>query len=160
MASSQAPADIKTAIETTLRAFIAAYKDSAAENNAALINRDVTADCTRQLLPASLLEFFGAPPDHLVDNNEYERLTANDLEAGGAQRSSILDLIIDAAGRKAAFRTVTDMVFKDGETLVMEHCWFLYFTEDGSKVKKVVEFCDADSVKKLMARVNGGGENA
>ncbi|RMJ20025.1 hypothetical protein CDV36_000248 [Fusarium kuroshium] len=152
MASSQNSADLRKAIEETTRGFIAAYKDGAEENKPAIINRNVADGCTRHLLPASLLKALGAPPDFVIDNAEYERLFAQDLEVGGVQRSDISNLTIDVEARKAAATTVTDMVCKDGETIVMEHSWFLSFNGDGSKVTKVVEFCDAESVHRLMAK--------
>jgi hypothetical protein len=36
-----------------------------------------------------------------------------------------------------------------GESYQAELAWFLYFNEDGSKVKKVVEFCDKDVILKM-----------
>lgn len=152
MASGQDSASLRKAIETTTRGFIAAYKDGAEEDNPAIINRNVADGCTRHLLPASLLKALGAPPDFVIDNAEYERLFAQDLEVGGVQRSDISNLTIDVEARKAAATTVTDMVCKDEETIIMEHSWFLSFNEDGSKVAKVVEFCDAESVHRLMAK--------
>ncbi|KAJ3530483.1 hypothetical protein NM208_g9312 [Fusarium decemcellulare] len=128
-------AEIRKTIEASLRHFILAYKDAAEQNDASLVNRNTTPDCTRHLLPVSLCTSLGAPADFVIDNAEYERLTAEDLLIGGA-----------------SCMTSSDMVFHDGEVLVMEHTWALDFTEDGSKVKKVVEFCDQDSVHKLMAK--------
>ncbi|KAH7130959.1 hypothetical protein EDB81DRAFT_859620 [Dactylonectria macrodidyma] len=153
MTTSQTSADLKKVIEETPTAFILSYKDGAEQNDPAVINRNTTPDCTRHLLPVSLAVSLGAPADFVIDNAEYQRLFASDLKVGGVQKSVISNLIIDVEARKAAASTVSDMVFKDGEVLVMEHSWFLDFTEDGSKVKKVVEFCDSDSVHKLMAKV-------
>jgi hypothetical protein len=156
MASSQA--EIRSTIEATIRDFIGAYKDGAAQNDPSIINRNVAAQCTRHLLPASLVQALGAPADFVIDNEEYQRLFANDLKVGGVQRCTLSNLVIDVTARKAAATTVADMVCKDGETIVMEHSWFLDFSEDGSKVTKVVEFCDPDGVHKLMAKI--GGETA
>ncbi|KAH7118590.1 hypothetical protein B0J13DRAFT_569432 [Dactylonectria estremocensis] len=158
--TSQTPADLKKTIEETLRAFILSYKDGAEQNDPAIINRNTTADCTRHLLPASLAKALGAPADFVIDNAEYQRLFASDLKVGGVQKSVISNLTIDAEAKKAAASTVSDMVFKDGEVLVMEHSWFLDFTDDGSKVKKAVEFCDSDSVHKLMAKVGEARQGA
>ncbi|KAM0424507.1 hypothetical protein ACHAPT_010221 [Fusarium lateritium] len=160
MASNQDSAGIRKAIEATTRGFIAAYKDGAIENDPAIINRNVDPSCTRHLLPASLLKALGAPLDYVIGNDEYEKLFAQDLEVGGVERSDISNLTIDVEARKAAAATVTDMVCKDGETIVMEHSWFLSFNEDGSKVTKVVEFCDAESVHRLMAKSKGGAPKA
>ncbi|KAF5005496.1 hypothetical protein FDECE_8074 [Fusarium decemcellulare] len=144
--------EIRKTIEASLRHFILAYKDAAEQNDASLVNRNTTPDCTRHLLPVSLCTSLGAPADFVIDNAEYERLTAEDLLIGGVKRSDISHVVIDVEARKASCMTSSDMVFHDGEVLVMEHTWALDFTDDGSRVKKVVEFCDQDSVHKLMAK--------
>ena len=60
--------------------------------------------------------------------------------------------------------TKADMVFKDGETIVMEHAWILDFSEDGRKVVSVVEFCDQVATRKMVAKVYpgrfGGGDSS
>ncbi|KAL6408783.1 hypothetical protein AUP68_07729 [Ilyonectria robusta] len=160
MTTSQTPTDLRKIIGETLRAFIFAYKDGGEQNDPAIINRDVTADCTRHLLPASLATSLGAPADFVISNDEYQKLFAADLKAGSVQKIVISNLTVDVEARKAAATTVSDMVFKDGETIVMEHSWILDFTEDGSKVKKVIEFCDPTSVHQMLAKVHAGDQEA
>jgi hypothetical protein len=36
-----------------------------------------------------------------------------------------------------------------GEVYAAEQAWVLYFTEDGTKVEKVIEFCDKDVILKM-----------
>ncbi|KIL94230.1 hypothetical protein FAVG1_02792 [Fusarium avenaceum] len=150
MPSSQ---ELRSAIEHTTRQFLGAYKDAGEKNDPAIINRDVTDSCKRYFLPAGVLELYGAPADSALDNAAYEQGMAKDLEKGRVTRTQVFNLAVDTESRKSAATTITDMTFKDGDSVVMEHSWVLDFNEDGSKVSNVVEFCDMDGLRKMFAKV-------
>lgn len=59
------------------------------------------------------------------------------------------NLIIDTEARRAAFTSIAEVQANNGEMYPAELAWFLYFNEDGSKVKKVVEFCDKDVILRM-----------
>ncbi|WYZ35720.1 hypothetical protein EsH8_X_000367 [Colletotrichum jinshuiense] len=140
--------------EATIKSFLESYTDGASQNDPSIINRDVTPDCTRHLLPGSMLKAFGMPPDFGISTDAYEKNFAKDIRAFSVHDNVISNLVIDAETRKAAFTSVSKIVFKDGsESLALEFSWFLDFNEDGSKVKKVIEFCDKDSVVIVHAKV-------
>ncbi|KAM0431981.1 hypothetical protein ACHAQK_009896 [Fusarium lateritium] len=144
---------LRTVIEHTTRQFLGAYKDAGEKNDPTIINRDVTDSCKRYFLPAGVLKLFGAPADSALDTAAYEEAMAKDLERGQVIRTQVFNLAVDTEARKSAATTITDMVFKDGDTVVMEHSWVLDFNEDGSKVSNVVEFCDMDGLRKMFAKV-------
>ncbi|KAM0257544.1 hypothetical protein ACHAPA_011668 [Fusarium lateritium] len=144
---------LRTVIEHTTRQFLGAYKDAGEKNDPTIINRDVTDSCKRYFLPAGVLKLFGAPADSALDTAAYEEAMAKDLERGRVIRTQVFNLAVDTEARKSAATTITDMVFKDGDTVVMEHSWVLDFNEDGSKVSNVVEFCDMDGLRKMFAKV-------
>jgi len=45
---------LRQRMEATARAFLCAYEEGSVQNDASIINHNVTADCTRYLLPASV----------------------------------------------------------------------------------------------------------
>jgi hypothetical protein len=45
--------------------------------------------------------------------------------------------------------SIADMHAFSGESYPAELTWFLYFNEDGSIVKKVVEFCVKDVILRM-----------
>ncbi|KAF5023418.1 hypothetical protein F66182_4518 [Fusarium sp. NRRL 66182] len=149
--------ELRRSIENTVRQFISAYQEAGEQNDPSLINRDVDPDCTREFLPEALLDFFGAPPGWASDNDAYEKATANDLRVGRVKRATLSNLTIDTEALKAAGTSVAEMDLKDGETIIMEHAWVFDLNEDGSKITKVVEFCDQDAVRKFMAKVYPNG---
>ncbi|KAJ4251371.1 hypothetical protein NW762_011352 [Fusarium torreyae] len=149
--------DLRKTIERTTRSFLDAYKEVGEKNDPTIINRDVTGDCKRYFLPASAVEFLGLPPGYACDNAAYEAGMARDIKKGIVKRTVISNLTIDTEARKSAVTSISDMVFKDGETISMEHSWVFDFNEDGSKITNVIEFCDLDSLRKMVGKVYPDG---
>jgi hypothetical protein len=142
MASSPSSTNLRERIEATARAFLSAYEEGAAQDNASIINRDVTADCTRYLLPAAVPQAFGLSADFFFDTTKYQETFAKDIKVLKFRNNIIANLVIDTEARRAAFTSIADVHVNSGESYPAELAWFLYFNEDGSKVRKVIEFCD------------------
>jgi hypothetical protein len=154
MASQISTSNLREQIEATARAFLSAFEEGAAQDDASIINRDVTEDCTRHLLPASVTKAFGMAVDTVIDTPTFQDLFRNDIKVLNFKDNIMSNLIIDTEARRAAFTAAAEVyVRRSGETYSSEGAWFLYFNEDGSKVKKVVEFCDKDALLKMASDV-------
>jgi hypothetical protein len=149
MALTLSSSDLREHIETTTRAFLSAFEEGAACGDASIINRDVTADCTRHLLPASVPQAFGLPAGFSFDTTSFQEIFARDIKVLAFKNNIISDLVIDTETRRAAFTAVAEVHTHSGESYSVEQAWFLYFNEDGSKVNKVVEFCDKDAILRM-----------
>jgi hypothetical protein len=154
MASVPSTTNLKERIEITARAFLSAFEEGAARGDASLINRDVTFDCTRHLLPENVTKAFGLAMDACFDTATFQTLFGNDIRVLNFKDNVMSNLVIDVEARRAAF-TAKAYVFvrSSGKTYPSEAAWFLYFNEDGSKVKKVVEFCDKDALLEMASDV-------
>ncbi|OJJ70112.1 hypothetical protein ASPBRDRAFT_130277 [Aspergillus brasiliensis CBS 101740] len=141
--------NLRLCIEATARAFLSAYEEGSVRNDASIINRNVTADCTRYLLPSSVPHAFGLPADFFFDTAKYQETFAKDIKVLKFTNNIMANLIIDTEARRAAFTSVAEVHANNGETYRAEIAWFLYFNEDGSKVKRVVEFCDKDVILRM-----------
>lgn len=148
-----ASADLRKTMEATAREFFSSYQAGAVHNDPSLVNRSVTPDCKRYLLPQSMLRAVGIPLDFAFDNETYQSEFAKDLTIGSVQKHDVANLVIDVEARRLAATTTAYMHFKVGEkeTLMLEFSWFFDFNEDGSKITKVVEFTDGDAVQKMVA---------
>lgn len=146
-------ATLRQSIEHTARQFFAAYVETGEKNDPSIINRDVDEGCKRYYRPLSLCDFFGVPGDWSHDNKAYEHGIANNLTKGSLKTCEVSNMTIDVDVRRAAATTQSDMVFKDGESFVMEHAWILDFNEDGTKIVKVVEFCDQLATRRMVTKV-------
>ncbi|OQE12821.1 hypothetical protein PENFLA_c062G09776 [Penicillium flavigenum] len=146
---SPSSANLRERIEATARAFLSAYEEGGSQGDASIINRDVTADCTRHLIPASVPQAFGLPADFFFDTTKYQEAFAKDIKVLKFKNNILANLVIDTESRRAAFTSIADVHPINGDSYQAELAWFLYFTEDGSKVKKVVEFCDKDVILRM-----------
>ncbi|KAI4648137.1 hypothetical protein J4E93_004548 [Alternaria ventricosa] len=154
MALTPSTTKLREQIEATARAFLSAFEEGATQSNASIINRDVTADCTRHLLPASVPKAFGLATDSFFDTTSFQDVFGNDIKVLLFKDNIMSNLIIDTEARRAAFTAKADVyVRSSGETYTSEAAWFLYLNEDGSKVNKVVEFCEKDALLKMASDV-------
>ncbi|KAH9203246.1 hypothetical protein DL95DRAFT_399524 [Leptodontidium sp. 2 PMI_412] len=153
MASSSPSMSLRERIKTTTRAFLSAFEEGATHNDPSIINRDVTADCTRHLLPASVPQAFSLPVDFSFGTTEFQEAFAKDIKVLEFRNNIMANLVIDTEARRAAFTSIAEVHAKNGESYSCEQAWVLYFNEDGSKVKKVIEFCDKDVIVKMANTV-------
>ncbi|KAI7760596.1 hypothetical protein LZL87_009480 [Fusarium oxysporum] len=145
MASSQTN-DIKSAIEATVKSYLTSFIDARTQNNPSLVNRDLTSDCARSMIPSTLGGGF------TMTNDAYLHVFTEGLKVGAMHKNTISDLIIDIEARKAAVTTVAELVFNNGEELKLDFSWFLHFNEDGDKICKIVEYVDSDTFKSIKGR--------
>ncbi|RGP79046.1 hypothetical protein FLONG3_2952 [Fusarium longipes] len=143
--------DIKQNIEATVRSYVASFVDARAENNPQLVNRNTSSDCLRSMLP-SILGGGGT-----MGNEAYETVFTQGLQAGGMDANNITDLVIDVNARKAAVTSVADMVFL-GEKSTMDFSWFLHLNEDGTKIKRIIEFVDSLGFSRLQQKMAGAAK--
>ncbi|KAF9784193.1 hypothetical protein IL306_008121 [Fusarium sp. DS 682] len=154
MASPQTN-DVKTTIEATVKSYLTSFIDARTQNNPSLVNRDVTLDCTRSMLPSPLGGGF------TMTNDAYLQVFTEGLKVGGMHKNTISDLIVDVDARKAAVTTVAELVFNNGEELKLDFSWFLHFNDHGDRICKIVEFVDSDTFKSIKGReeeLSGEGE--
>jgi hypothetical protein len=149
MSSTPSVSALRARIETTARALLSGYEEGSSQQDASIINRDVASDCRRFLLPASVPATFGLPADFYFDTVKYQETFANDIKRLAFKSNVMSNLVIDTETRRAAFTSVADVETRAGEKYQAEMAWTLYFNKDGSKVEKVVEFCDKDVVLRM-----------
>ncbi|KAI3336321.1 hypothetical protein HD806DRAFT_1878 [Xylariaceae sp. AK1471] len=150
---------LRETIEATTRECILSYEAASnASKNASMISRSLSPSCSRLIVPQNFLASMGAPePDRAFPNGEYESLFASDLKAthfpsGG---TTILDLTIDETAKRSAARTSHVIEFSDGEKMTLEFAWFFELLDDGTKVKRIVEFCDPGMSRKHFEKIQG-----
>ncbi|KAL0935765.1 uncharacterized protein CTRU02_210356 [Colletotrichum truncatum] len=150
MASTTSSKDIRQSIKATTEAFLASFEDSATQGDAAIINRNVTPDCTRSILPLAVSEVFGLPAGFSIDNATFQEIFAQHIKALKFRNGVMSNLVIDTEARCAAFTAYHDVVVAKSEESYFYECSFtLYFNENGSKIRKVVEFLDKDGTVRM-----------
>jgi hypothetical protein len=79
----------------------------------------------------------------------FQAAFAKDMKVLRFENNVISNLAIDVEAYSTAFTSVAKVRPNKGEEYECEQAWFLYFNEDGSKVKRVVEFCDKDVILRM-----------
>lgn len=151
--------DLRSTLENTARRFLEAYKEVGEANDPSIINRDVTEDCQRHFLPKGVMELFGAPNGGPCDNATYEAALTRDMAKSKFTKTDIANLVIDTEARKAAMTSITQIRYHDGESHELEHSWVLDFNEGGTKISNVIEFCDMDTLRRMVGKVYNQEEN-
>ena len=84
-----------------------------------------------------------------MDTTQYQELFAKGMKALKFTKNTMANLVIDTEARRASFTSFAEVHPRNAEWYTSEQAWVLYFDEDGAKVKKVVEFCDKDTILKM-----------
>jgi hypothetical protein len=130
-------ADLAEKIEATTKALFQSYVDCSVKKDASLCSAHLTSDCRRYIGPPQFLASVGAPPNLSFGIEEYTAHMAANESVWTVTSTAIDNLTIDVARRKAAATTVMTGAFVNGDKISKPQCWFLDFTEDGSKISKV-----------------------
>ncbi|KAM0205823.1 hypothetical protein ACHAQI_008826 [Fusarium lateritium] len=136
--------DIKANIEATVNSYLATFIDAKPQNDPSLVNRNTTPDCIRQMLPTSL------SGGGSMNNEDYEKVFTQGMSFAAMKKNIASDMIIDVDARKASVTAVAELEKSGGDTFSLDFAWFLHLTEDGSKIKKIVEFVDSDTFKVMQ----------
>ncbi|KAG4443187.1 hypothetical protein IFR05_001329 [Cadophora sp. M221] len=151
-ASNPSSTNLRERMEATVQSFLSAYEEGGVNDDASIINRDVTPECTRHLLPASVPHAFGLSKDFFFDTETYQETYAKDIKVLKFRNFNSANLVIDTNARRASFTSIATVQPSGEDSYLAEAAWFLYFNQDGSKVEKVVEFCDKDVLLRMASK--------
>ncbi|KAM0336734.1 hypothetical protein ACHAPQ_003886 [Fusarium lateritium] len=143
MTSTQ-DSDIKANIEATVNSYLATFIEAKAQNDPSLVNRNTTPDCIRQMLPTSL------SGGGSMNNEDYEKVFTQGMSFAAMKKNTASDMIIDVDARKASVTAVAELEKTGGDAFSLDFAWFLHLNEDGSKIKKIVEFVDSETFKVMQ----------
>jgi hypothetical protein len=101
------------------------------------------------MLPASIPQAFELPPGFSFDKTTFQGLFAKDIKVFKFGNNIMSNLVIDTEARRAAFTSLADVHTHHGDSYIVEQAWILYSNEDGSKIRKVVDFCDKDAILRM-----------
>jgi hypothetical protein len=145
---------IKTTLQSTITSYLAALDGAFAARSTAAIDATKTADCTFSLAPASFLRAAGLPPDLAMPNGAWNAHLQSQFGAVRSVRVELLGApVVDEAARAAVVHHRNHVVLADGREATLENAVFLYFSEDGTRVARIVEFTDPVATKEYMAMI-------
>ncbi|KAK3374832.1 hypothetical protein B0H63DRAFT_257196 [Podospora didyma] len=140
-------------IENTIKEYFASKLEFFDTKSSAQSSRTQTEDCNFSLAPASFHRELGIPAGFALSNTAWDEHVLGQLPLLHTAQSERLETVIDAAARKAVVHVRNEMVLKDGNKATVENALFFYFIDDGTKIKKIVEFTDVVETKRYLGLV-------
>lgn len=136
-----------------MRSFIRSYEDALRQTKPSLLSQVTSPDCLRTTAPAAFVRSVGQDPAATMDNEVYAEHMAGQLAIMEDGRCVILSTCVDTAKKSAVARVEHHCKLPGKDSLCVEFCWFLDFTEDGKAIKKIVQFVDSQTIFKFMQMV-------
>ncbi|KAK4502298.1 hypothetical protein PRZ48_005723 [Zasmidium cellare] len=135
--------------ETAARAFLESYNQAFATRDAKCLSRTLTPDCKRDFAPPSLVELIPSLAKGL-SVAEFEKVEGANIANHDVYVNRIRDMTVDERERKVVIFTNRHAVYKDGREINIPQVNTLWMTEDGMKVKRVLQFLDSLLAKNVM----------
>ncbi|GAP87479.1 hypothetical protein SAMD00023353_2600730 [Rosellinia necatrix] len=133
---------LRRAIEANTKEFLTSPRVAAERNDPTVLSRTLTQDCRRKIVPASFMLSIGVTnPNQGFTNEQAQQAFSENIKVSSVESIDVHRLCVDEAARASAACTGTVLLFRDGERLRLETAWFLDFVDDGSRIKRIVEFC-------------------
>ncbi|KAI0449314.1 hypothetical protein F5B21DRAFT_494637 [Xylaria acuta] len=152
--------DFRSVLQRTIDTFL--------ENNMlALKNKDISLfsialseDCVRMYRPLSLIRRYPQFFKPELKNADYEAQMKIEMQTMREVSQKITRTVIDTAQRRASIHSEQTVVTFDGHSEnIVEVIWDLDFTEDGTKISRVLEIVDTYEstriIEEMLSKATG-----
>lgn len=144
---------LRKILEESALTFFHNYEAASLADDATIVSRGLSADCVRKFQPPSFCQAMGYPVDGEISNSIYQGRIAQGMKAWTAKKTDILHLTIDVEARRVAAQTHISGEWKTGEDAELDFAWFLYFSDDGKEIVRVIEYMDSPPVKEYYGKI-------
>ncbi|KAK4213901.1 hypothetical protein QBC37DRAFT_315465 [Rhypophila decipiens] len=145
--------NLRDILQETTAAFIDNNTQAVKQKDPSLFSAILTEDCIRSYRPKSFVarypEFFKSQ----ITNADYEAQMQLDLQTMKDVTQNVTRTLIDTTERAAVIWTEQTITMPDGSTKSVEVIWDLSFTQDGTRVKRILEFVDTWESTKVLETV-------
>jgi hypothetical protein len=145
--------NLRKTLEESATLFFHNYEDASLHNDANIVSRGLATKCIRKFQPPTFLQALGYPVDFKITNSVYQGRIEEGMRAWTAQKTEILHLTIDVEERRVAAQTTVSGKWRDGEDVQLHFAWFLYFSEDGKEIVRVIEYMDSPPTKAYYVKI-------
>jgi hypothetical protein len=152
-----ADSDLRATLQSTIDTFLDNNTRAVRQQDPSLLSAALTADCLHLLRPRSFVHRYPQFIKPQLTNAEYEAQKAVEFRTMKDVHQKVTRTVIDTDARAAvvwvemSISTAAE-VGGDGQgvVVVVEVLWDLSFTEDGKKVRQVLEFVDTYESSKML----------
>ncbi|OKL60624.1 hypothetical protein UA08_04084 [Talaromyces atroroseus] len=148
-----ATSTLRKTLEESATAFFHSYEDASRANDASIVSRGMTENCTRKFQPPTFCQAMGYPEDVEIPSSVYQGRIAQGMQHWTATKTEILHLTVDVDARQVAAQTAVSGKWSDGEDVKLHFAWFLYFSDDGTQISRVIEYMDSPPTKAYYGKI-------
>ncbi|KAM0816005.1 putative SnoaL-like domain-containing protein [Seiridium cardinale] len=143
-------ADFRAILQKTADIFVENNTLAVKRRDASLFSAILTDDCVRIYRPLSFLERYHQFFKKEITNADYEAHMGIELQTMQEVSQKVTRSSIDTTQRRATLWTEQTITTTDQSKKVVEMIWDLEFTEDGTRVKQILEFVDSYESSQLL----------
>ncbi|KAI1105756.1 hypothetical protein F4804DRAFT_303433 [Jackrogersella minutella] len=149
-------AELYAVMEATLMEFLENYLIAVRTKDVSSLSATLTPECTRHLKPANFVTAY--PFIKAVETNaDYEARMAPELALMEDTHHKVLNYVVDPVRRTASAYSEHWTKLANQEPTSIEICWYVDFTEDGSKISRIVEFIDTAAATRMVEELMNKG---
>ncbi|KAM7190977.1 hypothetical protein V8F20_009515 [Naviculisporaceae sp. PSN 640] len=137
-----ADSSFRDTLQKTATAFVENNTQAVKQKDPSLFSAILTEDCIRSYRPMSFVNRYPQFFKRQITNADYEAQMQVELQTMKDVTQNVTRTIIDTKERAAVIWTEQVIRMPDGSTKSVEVIWDLSFTEDGTRVKQILEFVD------------------
>lgn len=148
-------ADFRAVLQKTVNAFVDNNTQAVKKKDPSLFSAILTEDCVRTYRPQSFVNRYPQFFKPQITNDDYEAQMKVELQTMKDVSQKITRTVIDTTERAAVIWTEQTITIPDGSKKSVEVIWDLSFTEDGSRVSRILEFVDTYESTKVLEHMLG-----
>ncbi|KAI1494406.1 hypothetical protein F5X96DRAFT_617785 [Biscogniauxia mediterranea] len=150
--------DFRAVLQQTTNAFLENNTLAVKNKDVSLFSAILTEDCIRMYRPLSFIQRYPQFFKPQITNADYEAQMQVELQTMKDVSQKVTRTVIDTAQRRATIWTEQTITTPDQSKSTVEVIWDLDFTEDGKRVRQILEFVDTfESTKMLEQMLSNAG---
>ncbi|KAI1499877.1 hypothetical protein F5X99DRAFT_388506 [Biscogniauxia marginata] len=150
--------DFRAVLQETANAFVENNTLAVKQKDTSIFSAILAEDCIRIYRPLSFIQRYPQFFKPHITNADYEAQMNIELQTMKDLSQKVTRTVIDTAQRRATIWTEQTITTPDQSKSSVEVIWDLDFTEDGKRVKQILEFVDTfESTKMLEQMLSNAG---
>ncbi|KAI0595010.1 hypothetical protein F4775DRAFT_570975 [Biscogniauxia sp. FL1348] len=145
--------DFRAVLQETTNAFVENNTLAVKKKDASLFSAILSDDCIRMYRPLSFVQRYPQFFKPQITNADYEAQMKVELQTMKDVSQKVTRTVIDTAQRRATIWTEQTITAPDQSKSSVEVIWDLDFTEDGKRVRQILEFVDTFESTKMLEQI-------
>ncbi|KAI1744059.1 hypothetical protein F4680DRAFT_406066 [Xylaria scruposa] len=144
--------DFRSVLQRTIDTFLENNMLAMKKKDISLFSVALSEDCVRMYRPLSLTRRYPQFFKPEINNSDYEAQMKMELQTMREVSQKVTRTVIDTTQRRASIHTEQTILTDDGQNVV-ETIYDLDFTEDGTKISRILVIVDTYESTKIIEEI-------